>query len=275
MKNNWLQRLEDPHAKLIPAVIYAVTAIYLLVLIAFITLYAALMLKFWPYHTSAISIFLGLIIFLYAFCVAVGSIFIIRDKFVEILLFPFAPMLPALSLFYDRQDRAYLKRNGIQQNFHASIVVIVTYPDRTHWSGWFKLNVTKDETVSVVNYLKAKKSDFAFYLHASPEDVRSIMADPNVREVCFFGHGDSHIFRLTSKEDLYYCDFNDKQYAKDFVHQIHCGDSQGRTHRLIDYVVPPENRATCFWFGKIITGMKIKKEFKQRIQRLARGEKEI
>ena len=63
--------------------------------------------------------------------------------------------------------------------------------------------------------------------------------------------GGTHFFRLSAEEILCYCAFNDSvKYAKNFVHQVHCGTSYGKS--LIDYVVPEENRKKCFFSGKKI-----------------------
>ncbi len=91
------------------------------------------------------------------------------------------------------------------------------------------------------------------------------MVDKDIKEVYFVGHGDSHSFKLKGDKVLYYCDFNDPvKYGKEFVHQVHCGTSYGKS--LIDYVVPKENRAKCFFFGKQINSNDIEKEFKRRIR---------
>jgi len=74
--------------------------------------------------------------------------------------------------------------------------------------------------------------------------------------------GSSHIFQLSIDEILYYCDFNNPKYKKEFVHQIHCGTTHGKS--LVDYVVPLENRGSCFFFRKPINGFDILKELKRR-----------
>jgi hypothetical protein len=115
----------------------------------------------------------------------------------------------------------------------------------------------------MIEYLKKKNQNFSFYTKAGFADVEKIMSDKNIKEVYFFGHGDSHTFQLNTDEVLYYCEFNDQEkYGKEFVHQVHCGTPHGKS--LIDYVVPEENRSKCFFFDKSITGPEIIKEFKRR-----------
>jgi hypothetical protein len=90
------------------------------------------------------------------------------------------------------------------------------------------------------------------------------MSNSEIREVCFYGHGTSHMFQLSTNEMLYYCDFNNRgKYGKDFIHQIHCGTSHGKS--LIDYVVPEENKIKCFFFRKSITVIDIEKELKRKM----------
>ncbi len=93
------------------------------------------------------------------------------------------------------------------------------------------------------------------------------MSDKNIKEVYFFGHGDSHSFQLNTDTFLYYCDFNNpKKYGKEFVHQVHCGILYGKS--LIDYVVPEKNRDKCFFFRKTITSTDIEREFNQKLKDL-------
>jgi hypothetical protein len=93
------------------------------------------------------------------------------------------------------------------------------------------------------------------------------MSNKRIKEVYFFGHGDSHVFQLNTDQFLYYCEFNNREkYGKDFVHQVHCGDPYGK--RLIDYVVSEENRVKCFFFNEPIDYFDIRKEFKKRTKSL-------
>ena len=276
MNTGFIKKLENPNSKAIPVAIYAIAVIYCSALVLLGFIYIKAFIDALPHHWSSETLIVLVGIALaYALCVIISSTFFFHEGFLAILFFPLLPVVVADSLFQDRQVRKYLEKNKIEQNIHAPIVVIVTYPDRTDWIGWVKPNVTKDEAKAVVEYLTAKNRGFSFYLHPSFDDVESVMRDKEVKEVCFFGHGSSDLFRLSSKQDLFYCDFKDPKYAKELVHQIHCGDKEGKDHRLIDYVVPAKDRETCFWFDKTINESKIIKELKQRIERLKRGEKEI
>ena len=114
---------------------------------------------------------------------------------------------------------------------------------------------------AIIKYLELKRgNDFSFYLNASIDDVYKIMADDNVREVFFVGHGDSHTFVLDNDTEIFYCEFNNEKYKKDFVHQVHCGTKHGKS--LIDYVVPEENKSKCFFFRKEVSSRDIRKWFK-------------
>jgi hypothetical protein len=274
MNMNFVKRLENLNDKLIPAAIYIVAgiiaAIYSIIYLIFSLTYFRGFMGALSYHW-----FLASVLLVYGVCVIVIGYFIFYEGFLAVVFFPLVPITTAIFLFWERQVRKYLETNKVVQNVHAPIVVIVTCPDRTSWRGWLKPNVTKKETIALVEYLNAKKRGFSFYLHASFADVESIMRDGDVKEVCFFGHGSSHIFRLSSNQDLHYCDFKDVKYAKELVHQIHCGDKEGRERRLIDYVVPAKDRGTCFWFDKVINEPKIIKELKERTERLKSGKPEV
>jgi len=123
--------------------------------------------------------------------------------------------------------------------------------------------------------MRAENRDFSFYPRAGLVDVENIMRNKNISEVYILGHGNSHEFQLGTDEILYYCEFNDPKYTKQFVHQVHCGDKHGKS--LIDYVVPEENRARCFFFREPITGPKIIRELKKRelvaMQKMAADDK--
>jgi len=156
--------------------------------------------------------------------------------------------------------KRYLR--NFKQNVPAEVVIILGQSDFFKLEAWVKPNFLKSEIVGLVKYLKAKNQDFSFYTKASLKDVEKIMSDKIIKEVYFFGHGDSHTFQLNTDEILYYCEFNDlEKYGKDFVHQVHCGTPYGKS--LIDYVVPKENRSRCFLFRKTIRSADIEKEFKR------------
>ena len=92
------------------------------------------------------------------------------------------------------------------------------------------------------------------------------MSDKNIKEVYFFGHGSSHVFQLNTDDILYYCDYNNNKYGKEYVHQVHCGTKDGKS--LVDYVVPEENKKGCFLIRKSINGFDIVKEFKRKTKNL-------
>ena len=133
---------------------------------------------------------------------------------------------------------------------------------------WIEPSVSLGEIKPIVKYLKLINRDFSFYINVDFEDVEKIMSNKEIREVYFVGHGNSHVFELNTDNSLYYCDFNDEKYEKDFVHQIHCGTPDGKS--LIDYVVPDKNKSKCFLIRKSIRTFDIKKEFKRRIKEFDR-----
>ncbi len=188
--------------------------------------------------------------------VLTGLIFAI---FILCLLTLFAPIN---SHFFNK----YLKT--VKQDASAGVAIILGRPNWFKFKGWYKINFTKREMELIFGYLGKRWLDFRVYPHASFEDIEKIMGDSSIREVFFCGHGDSHTFRLTTDETIFYCDFKGPKYKKDFVHQVHCGTKDGSDRRLIDYVVPEENRGQCFYFPKSITSRDIRKEFERRIERL-------
>lgn len=158
----------------------------------------------------------------------------------------------------------YLKT--VKQDESARVAIILGYPNWFQFNGWYKINFTKYEIELIFKYLGLQGKTFRVYPRASFEDIEKIMADSNVREVFFCGHGNSHTFKLSTDKTVFYCDFKDPKYKKDLVHQVHCGTIDGKDKRLIDYVVPIENRVECFYFPKLITSWDIRKEFKRRIK---------
>lgn len=160
--------------------------------------------------------------------------------------------------------RIILKK--FNKNIPSETVIILGHPDRTKLEGWIKPDVIYDEIKDLLVYLKKKGSIFSFYTKATPEDVEKIMKDSSVKEVYFWGHGTSHMFQLTNGVCLYYCDFNDKQCSKEFIHQVHCGTKDGKS--LIDYVVPKENQDKCFLMRKTINSNTISNEFKKKTKEL-------
>jgi len=187
----------------------------------------------------------------------------------QFLLFFFAPLIALIQSLENYSSKRYLK--NFNQNVPAEVVVVL---GRSNWfklESWFKSNYLKSELESLVRTLKAEKKDFSFYPNANFKDLEKIMSNRGIKEVYFWGHGDSHTFQLNTDEILYYCDFNDPKYGKEYVHQVHCGTPHGKS--LIDYVVPEKNRAKCFLFRKPINSFYIQKEFKRR-EKLASSEKQ-
>jgi energy-coupling factor transporter transmembrane protein EcfT len=199
------------------------------------------------------------VVFVHLFFVLIFSIFYFGGQF---LWFFFAPLiaifLPVQTYFINRYLRNY------NQNIPAEAVVVLGRYNWFKMEAWVKPNFFKDEIALLVKLLESKRQNFSFYPDANFEDVEKIMSNRNIKEVYFFGHGDSHTFQLNNDYILYYCDFNDFKYGKEFVHQVHCGDPYGKS--LIDYIVPKENRAKCFLFRKSISLNDIKKELRHRIR---------
>lgn len=153
------------------------------------------------------------------------------------------------------------------QNKHTEAVIILTNMT------WFEPDSFKDTSFlssdirAITTYLKKKKQDFSFFTNPSLVDVEKIMADKNVEEVYFVGHGDTEKFKLSSRETVYYSQFDDfDKYRKEYVHQLHCGSLGGK--KLMDYVVPKKNHAGCIFFPKEIFTKDIKDELKSRAELL-------
>lgn len=193
--------------------------------------------------------------------VVIFSIFYFGFKFIYIAI---APVMAILGLINTLIIKIILKK--YDKNIPRETVIILGHPDRTKLEGWIKPDILYDELKDLLNYLKKKKSIFSFYEKATLEDVENIMQNSLIKEVYFFGHGSSHTFQLTNDVYVYYCDFIDEKYRKDFAHQVHCGTKYGKS--LIDYVVPKENQEKCFLIRKPINGITIRKEFKRRAKEL-------
>jgi hypothetical protein len=205
-------------------------------------------------HPTAHPHFILLIIF-----ISLGITSLVFVLFLICLTILYAPIS---SYFFDK----YLKT--IKQDASAKVAIILGYPNWFLFNGWYKTNFTKYEIRLIFRYLEKMGKSFRIYPHASLEDVEKIMADANIREVFFCGHGDSHAFKLSSDKTVFYCDFKDPKYKKDFVHQVHCGTPDGKERRLIDYVVPKENWAECFYFPKLIYSKDIRRYFEKKIKAL-------
>jgi len=197
------------------------------------------------------------VLFTHLFFVIFFSAIYFGPKF---LLFFFAPMLAVIQPFQNYFSKRYLR--AFKQNELAEVVIVLGKSNWFKLESWIKHNYLKSELESLVHSIKADGKDFSFYPDANLVDVEKIMIDKNVKEVYFLGHGSSHTFQLSPDEILYYCDFNDPKYSKEYVHQVHCGTWHGKS--LIDYVVPEKNKTKCFIFRKPINSFDIQKEFKKR-----------
>lgn len=193
--------------------------------------------------------------------VLIFSIFYFGIDFIYILLTPLTFIYGIINSFYVKYILRKLNKNTLKE-----VVIILGHPDRTKLEGWIKPDVTHEDFKSILKFLKKEGKEFSFYTNATLEDVNDIMSSNEVKEVYFYGHGTSHMFQLTNDLYIYYCDFFDEKYKKDFVHQVHCGTKDGKS--LIDYVVPKENQGKCFLIRKPINGFTISKEFKKKIKEL-------
>lgn len=201
-----------------------------------------------------------LVIFHITFVLVYGIIYF-RHNF---LIFFLAPLTAILIPIENIILKRYLR--NFKQNYPAEVVIILGQSNYFKLDAWIKLNFLKSEIEWLVRYLNTRVQEFSFYPQAELKDVKKIMKNRNVKEVYFFGHGNSHTFQLNTDKILYYCDFDDAKYSKEFVHQVHCGTPDGKS--LIDYVVTKKNRPKCFLFRKTINSSDIIKEFKRRIKDL-------
>lgn len=189
------------------------------------------------------------------------SLFYFGFQFIYILIAPLMPFFMFISQFFVRR---YLRK--FKQNVHEDVVLVLAHSDWTKLDAWIRPNYFLSEIKVLVRYLQKKKQNFSFYTHATMDDVEKIMKDKNVKEVYFVGHGSSHVFQLRTDEILYYCEFNNPAYGKEYVHQVHCGTPDGKS--LADYVVTEENRKGCFLIRKSITGPFIERQFENKIKEL-------
>lgn len=193
-------------------------------------------------------------------CLVLLSCFLnVADEPITVFVFPLLPILFWAAVDHEKKIKKYI--SDIEQNVHKSAVVILAHYDRYHFKYSMKPNYDISNIKNIVNFLKRKRgNDLSFYCNASVSDVEAIMSDNKVKEVLFVGHGDSHVFVLSLDDEIYYCDFNDKRYRKDYVHQVHCGHGSGK--HLSDYVIPKENIGKCFLPYKTIRTRDIDKWFK-------------
>lgn len=203
------------------------------------------------------------VVFVHLTFVVLYGIYYFRQEF---FLFFLSPITALWLPIQNYRLRKYLK--NFKQNMPAEAVIVLGRYDWYKLDAWLRHNFLRSEIKSLIKYLQAKKQDFSFYPDANLNDIEKIMADKMIKEVYFVGHGDSHTFQLNTDDYLYYCDFNDSKYSKEFVHQVHCGTPDGKS--LVDYVVSKENRPRCFFFRKSINSFDIEKEFKRRTKNLTK-----
>jgi len=200
-------------------------------------------------------------LYIHLIFVIIFSIFYFGIKFLYIAI---APIMAIFGLINTFVIKIILRKYN--KNIPKETAIILGYPDRTKLEGWIKPDIIYNELKDLLNYLEKKESNFSFYTKATLEDVENIMQNNLIKEVYLFGHGSSHTFQLTNDVYVYYCDFIDEKYRKDFIHQVHCGTKHGKS--LIDYVVSKENQEKCFLIRKPINGITIKNEFKKRTKEL-------
>jgi len=201
------------------------------------------------------------LLYLHLIMVLILSFLYFGKQLILNFFFPFITVF--LLVDYMRLQR-YLKK--FPQNVHKKTVIILGHANWFKLEAWIKPNFSLGEIKLLVKYLKKQGVEFSFYTKASQKDVRDIMSDQNVREVYFCGHGTSHTFQLCTDDILFYCDLNDPNYKKDFIHQFHCGTKQGKT--LVDYVVNEANIEKCFVRRKPISAYTIGRDLKNKIKLL-------
>ncbi len=204
---------------------------------------------------------LQFLLYFHIISVFLFSIFYFGRQFFYILV---SPLMVIVILVEHYRIKTFLKR--FKTNTPTGVAVILGHSDWTKLEAWIKPNMPLRELKLLVAYLKKKNQEFSFFQNANFQDVEKIMNNQNIKEVYFLGHGNSHAFQLNTDDILYYCEFNDSEkYAKEFVHQVHCGTKHGKS--LIDYVVPDENKSKCFLFRKSINSFAIEREFRKRIKK--------
>lgn len=221
-----------------------------------------------------VASYLGSLIILLFLGYGMRSVFIVH--FIFVLLFSayffgiqfiqilFAPILIVFTPINLLLINRFLKKFNLNKPAHT--VVVLAHSNLKLLDAWIIPNFSFGEIKILTKYLEKKDAKFSFYTQATQNDVHDIMTDNAIKEVIFYGHGTSHVFQLCNDDILYYCEFGNGKYIKDFVHQLHCGTEHGKS--LIDYVVPEENKNQCFLIRKPITGATIEKELKKKIKNL-------
>jgi len=230
----------------------------------YITYIVSLAVIFCLFLSKGLLVALMGVLIVHLFFVFIISLLSFGKQLIYNFIFPLVTLVYLINNF---QLRRYFKNFSKNSPLHT--VIVLGHSNWLRFRAWTRPNFFLYEIKSMVEYLEKMGNEFSFYPNASIKDVHDIMSNKGVKEVYFFGHGDSHTFCLGTDELLYYCDFNKNDHSKDFVHQVHCGTPDGTS--LIDYVVPEENKNKCFFFRKEINGPQIVKEFKKRTDQLSIG----
>lgn len=201
------------------------------------------------------------VLYLHIFLVFCFSVYYFGREFLYILISPLFVIIYPITFY---RTKNFLKKISLNNPCHT--VVVLAHSNWRKIEAWIKPNFNVGEIKLLCKYLEKKGDDFSVYPNAKLEDIEKIMSNTTIKEVYFYGHGTSHIFQLGTNEILYYCEFNNGKYKKDFVHQMHCGTEDGKS--LIDYVVPEKNKKMCFWVKKSITGLYIEKIIKNKIKEI-------
>lgn len=187
--------------------------------------------------------------------------------FLIVILIPFIPLLFLWDICFIHKNTKIQKYiNNFTLNKPSRAVLILANFKRLSVDYFIKDNYSLKELKAIIEYINARKVDFSIYFKANRSDIIKIMANPEIREVYFIGHGATGSFQLDSDNIIYYEDFNDQKYYKDFVHQAHCGTKEGIPLR--EYIVPKENREGCFWKDKTITSKIIIKWFGKKTEEI-------
>lgn len=195
------------------------------------------------------------VLYFLLFC-SIGSFLIVKYIFglkaaISILLFPplfigifvFYFLLPIrLFTFLVTQLILLLYLRNVKKNVPSKTVIIVGKTDYKSPRFWFSPNYDLD-LLFLVKYLKLRKEDFSIFRNIDIKTLDHIMSDKNVRTVYLLGHGRRHSFAIDSKTTVDYCRYDDPQFMKDFVYQLHCNHGGGKS--LVEYVVPKKNWKEC------------------------------
>jgi len=187
--------------------------------------------------------------------------------FLIVILIPFIPLFSLWNICFVHKNSKIKKYiNQLTLNKPSQVAIVLASFKWFSVDYFVKDNYSLKELKAIIEYINTRKIDFSVYFEASRFDVFKIMSNSSIREVYFVGHGATDSFQLDDKNIIYYEDFNDSKYFKDFVHQVHCGTKDGIPLR--EYVVPKENQEMCFWKNKTITAKTVIKWFKTKTAEL-------